>query len=124
MALVNIDHHIFFQSFLETVLQTNVAKFCWIQPFTSLKANGLKRSRQTAEPHSDVVGSGTCGKKSKGENPKSASAAKPSTGPGEHASGDFKGYSLHEVPREAWPQNRLNKGKHGYTLHAANGAVP
>ena len=36
---------------------------------------------------------------------------------------EFKGYSLAEVPLEAWPQPRDNKGKHGYTIHAGNGAV-
>lgn len=35
----------------------------------------------------------------------------------------FKGYSLLELPRSAWPQPGKNNGQHGYTLKATNGAV-
>ena len=40
--------------------------------------------------------------------------------------GFHNGFSLQalRIPKEAWPQKGKNKGKFGYTITAANGAVP
>ena len=90
------------------------------------KAKGMKRAREAQsdvepETSSKLPKNGATKKgaiKIKTKKEKTASGSKP------HQYDDkFKGYSLAEVPLEAWPQPRDNKGKHGYTIHAGNGAV-
>ena len=81
-----------------------------VAPFA--KANGMKRKRAALTDD----GSGNPKKQLKGGVLPSASST------GSHKD-QFKGYDLRQVPKEAWPQQKQNKGNHGYTLSAANGAV-
>lgn len=74
----------------------------------------MKRARAEAgaEPSAKGVGAEGSGKKPKKLDAKNGEIAM------------FKGYSLEGIPREAYPQgDRPNKGAHGYTLRATNGAV-
>ena len=77
------------------------------------KANGMKRKRAALADD----GSGNPKKQLKGH----ALPAESSTSGSKK--NEFKGYDLLQVPKEAWPQQKENKGKHGYTLSSANGAV-
>lgn len=82
-----------------------------VAPFA--KANGMKRKRAGLADD----GSGNPKKQLKG-----GDLPPESSTPGSNKN-QFKGYDLLQVPKEAWPQQKENKGKHGYTLTAANGAV-
>ena len=82
-----------------------------VAPFA--KANGMKRKRAALADD----GSGNPKKQLKG-----GDLPPESSTPGSNKN-QFKGYDLLQVPKEAWPQQKENKGKHGYTLTAANGAV-
>lgn len=74
------------------------------------EAKGLKRKKAT--PATSVSDS----KKAKGSDVEAGASER-------HIPGVFKGYSLELIPVEAWPQNKPNKGSHGYTLTATNGAA-
>lgn len=84
-----------------------------------IEATGMKRARAEAAQPSAAVPERS-GKKSKQLDAKD----KEGMHQGE-AMATFKGYSLEGIPHEAYPQgDRPNRGAHGYTVRAKNGAVP
>ena len=85
----------------------------WVLP--TCQAKGLKRAR---EPKGAVDPPAKKGKK-----PAKSSTASAASGASVGQDGEFKGYSLKEIPREAWPQAVKNAGAHGYTLRASNNAA-
>ena len=80
------------------------------------EATGIKRARRE-EAHGAPENPDTDNPKPK--KPKAKST--PSEGKGGEAF--FKGYSLGDLPKEAWPQPGKNNGQHGYTLRSSNGGV-
>ena len=77
----------------------------------------MKRAREPADGDKPP-------KKPKTKAPSKPSSTRAESGDSEWAADKFKGYSLHEIPREAWPQPaKMNAGQHGYTVSASNGAV-
>ena len=85
---------------------------------STCQAKGLKRAR---EPKGAVDPPAKKGKKPSGSAKSSTASAAPGASVGHD--GVFKGYSLKEIPKEAWPQGVKNGGAHGYTLRAANNAA-
>ena len=80
--------------------------------FSHAKAKGKKRAR---EPTGGSASPVTKKSSKKGSPPESKDEGTPSN--------TFKGYDLREVPTQAWPQPGINKGAHGYTIKAKNGAA-
>jgi len=105
--------------------------FGWYFVAPASKAKGVKRVRDAQSdvdtenlsklPKPGATKTKTKKGKTKTKKEKKPTASNPETR--DHDGDKFKGYSLAEVPLEAWPQPRDNKGKHGYTIHAGNGAV-
>ena len=88
----------------------------WVLP--TCQAKGLKRARA---PKGAVDPPAQKGKKPEG--PAKSSTASAASGASVGQDGVFKGYSLKEIPKEAWPQPVKNGGAHGYTLRASNNAA-
>lgn len=81
----------------------------------------MKRARAEAAPPS-ATGAGSEGS---GKKPKKLDAKDQKGTRQVETMATFKGYSLDGIPSEAHPQgDKPNKGAHGYTLRAKNGAVP
>lgn len=88
--------------------------------FAPSQATGLKRFRE----QQDVDGGGA--PETNIKKPASKKLKSKASPPGDEDMDDetsFKGYSLRELPKSAWPQPGKNNGKHGYTIKASNGAV-
>lgn len=81
------------------------------------KAKGLKRKGDNDAPE------GSKSAKSAKAMDSSKSSSRPAPASNQNQDGEFKGYSLCDIPREAWPQDKPNKGMHGYTVTHPNGAA-